>query len=230
MTARNVSAEEALGWGLVNRVVEQDQLLSTAIGLAQEIMQKAPLAVGLAKLIVDQGDGVPKATQMAIQRGPKANSSPPRTSAKRSWPSCKIARPSSRASNIETRGKRRRGLSRFFGALGEKSDCPPLREALSPGSKSTVRAQVEAKERAMSSEVAELIRSLTGPDAAARQDAAERLSQLGPDAQAAAVPLVEACETDEDALREKVTAALQNWDHPCPVTSRSSRHWYRTRR
>ncbi len=43
-------------------------MLPTAIGLAQEIMQNAPLAVGLAKLIVDQGDGVPKATQMAIER------------------------------------------------------------------------------------------------------------------------------------------------------------------
>ncbi len=62
----------------------------------------------------------------------------------------------------------------------------------------------------MSSEVAELIRSLTGPDAEARQNAAERLSRLGPDAQAAAVPLVEACETDEDALRESVTAASKN--------------------
>jgi enoyl-CoA hydratase/carnithine racemase len=68
MTARNVSAEEALGWGLVNRVVAEDQLLPTAIALAKEIMQNAPLAVGLAKLIVDQGDGVPKATQMAIER------------------------------------------------------------------------------------------------------------------------------------------------------------------
>ncbi len=47
-----------------------------------------PLAVGLAKLIVDQGDGVAQGqAQMAIEPGPKASSSPPRTSAKRSWPS-----------------------------------------------------------------------------------------------------------------------------------------------
>jgi enoyl-CoA hydratase/carnithine racemase len=68
LTARNVAADEALGWGLVNRVVPADQVLPTAIALANQIMQNAPLAVGLAKLIVDQGDGVPKATQMAIER------------------------------------------------------------------------------------------------------------------------------------------------------------------
>ncbi len=68
MTARSVPADEALAWGLVNRVVPAEEVLSTAIALAGEIMQNAPLAVGLAKLIVDQGDGVSKATQMAIER------------------------------------------------------------------------------------------------------------------------------------------------------------------
>ncbi len=68
LTARNVAASEALDWGLVNRVVPASEMLPAAIGLAGEIMRNAPLAVGLAKLIVDQGDGVPKATQMAIER------------------------------------------------------------------------------------------------------------------------------------------------------------------
>ncbi len=68
MTARNVPADEALGWGLVNRVVPEAELLAGAAALAGDITRNAPLAVGLAKLIVDQGDGVPKATQMAIER------------------------------------------------------------------------------------------------------------------------------------------------------------------
>ena len=68
LTARNVDAKEALEWGLVNRVVGAGELLPATIGLAGDIMRNAPLAVGLAKLIVDQGDGVPKATQMAIER------------------------------------------------------------------------------------------------------------------------------------------------------------------
>lgn len=68
LTARNVAAQEALEWGLVNRVVPAGQQLTAALALSREIAANAPLAVGLAKLIVDQGDGVPKHTQMAIER------------------------------------------------------------------------------------------------------------------------------------------------------------------
>lgn len=68
MTARNVDAAEALQWGLVNRVVPEAQLLDAAVALAREIAQNAPLAVGMAKLIVDQGNGLDKHTQLAIER------------------------------------------------------------------------------------------------------------------------------------------------------------------
>jgi len=68
MTARSVEAEEALQWGLVNRVVPEEELLDSAIALAQQIAQNAPLAVGMAKLIIDQGDGLDKHTQMALER------------------------------------------------------------------------------------------------------------------------------------------------------------------
>ena len=68
MTARAIGADEALSWRLVNRVASPANLLPTAVTLANQIAANAPLAVGLAKLIVDQGDGVPKQTQMAIER------------------------------------------------------------------------------------------------------------------------------------------------------------------
>ncbi|MEX2114517.1 MAG: HEAT repeat domain-containing protein [Pirellulales bacterium] len=68
----------------------------------------------------------------------------------------------------------------------------------------------------MSAEVEALIQSLRGNDGEARQSAAERLAQLGPDAQAAAVPLVEACAIDDDNLREFVTAALEELGPPLP--------------
>jgi len=68
MTARSIDAEEALAWGLVNRVVPAAELMNRSVALAQEIAANAPLAVGLAKLIVDQGDGVDKHTQMAMER------------------------------------------------------------------------------------------------------------------------------------------------------------------
>ncbi len=68
MTARAIDAQEALQWGLLNRVVPAEGLLAAAIELAQQIAKNAPLAVGMAKLIVDQGDGLDKLSQMAIER------------------------------------------------------------------------------------------------------------------------------------------------------------------
>lgn len=68
MTARAVGAREALGWGLVDRVVPTGEAGAAARALAGEIAKNAPLAVGLAKLVVDQGGGVDRFTQMAIER------------------------------------------------------------------------------------------------------------------------------------------------------------------
>lgn len=68
MTARAIGAEEALSWGLVNRVCATGKHMECATEFANEIAKNAPLAVGLAKLIVDQGSGTPKHTQLAIER------------------------------------------------------------------------------------------------------------------------------------------------------------------
>jgi crotonobetainyl-CoA hydratase len=45
LTGREISAEEAHRWGLVNRVVDQADVLSTAVALAQELCRSAPLSV-----------------------------------------------------------------------------------------------------------------------------------------------------------------------------------------
>ncbi|HRK33231.1 MAG TPA: enoyl-CoA hydratase/isomerase family protein, partial [Candidatus Hydrogenedentes bacterium] len=68
MTARAIGAEEALGWGLVNRIATNGDAFEEASRLADQIAQNAPLAVGMAKRIVDQGDGLDKHSQMAIER------------------------------------------------------------------------------------------------------------------------------------------------------------------
>jgi enoyl-CoA hydratase/carnithine racemase len=68
LTARSIDANEALQWGLVNRVVPPGELQSAAATLGKEIARNAPLAVGMAKLIVDQGDGLDKHSQMALER------------------------------------------------------------------------------------------------------------------------------------------------------------------
>jgi enoyl-CoA hydratase/carnithine racemase len=68
LTARSIDANEAMQWGLVNRVVPASELLAAATELGKQIARNAPLAVGMAKLIVDQGDGLDKHSQMAIER------------------------------------------------------------------------------------------------------------------------------------------------------------------
>lgn len=68
MTCRTVQAPEAHTWGLVDRLVMAAELRDAAAALAEEIAQQAPLAVGMAKLLVDQGDGLDKQTQMALER------------------------------------------------------------------------------------------------------------------------------------------------------------------
>ena len=45
LTGRRIKAEEALGWGLVDDVVPQDVLRETALALARELADNAPLAV-----------------------------------------------------------------------------------------------------------------------------------------------------------------------------------------
>jgi enoyl-CoA hydratase/carnithine racemase len=67
MTARMIAPEEALRIGLVNRVVGAGAHLSAAEELAREIARNAPLAVGLAKKIIDRGHGVDKMTFMEFE-------------------------------------------------------------------------------------------------------------------------------------------------------------------
>jgi enoyl-CoA hydratase/carnithine racemase len=45
LTAQPVTAERALGWGLVDRVVAPNEVLPTALALAAEIARGAPLAL-----------------------------------------------------------------------------------------------------------------------------------------------------------------------------------------
>jgi len=54
MTGAAISPEEALRWGLVNRVVPADQVLDTAIELAGKIARNAPLAVQASKRVLYQ--------------------------------------------------------------------------------------------------------------------------------------------------------------------------------
>jgi enoyl-CoA hydratase/carnithine racemase len=52
-TGRQIEAEQAEQWGMVNYVVPEESLLAKAEELAGEIALAAPLAVGMAKRVID---------------------------------------------------------------------------------------------------------------------------------------------------------------------------------
>jgi enoyl-CoA hydratase/carnithine racemase len=52
-TGRHFDAVYAVRWGIVNEVVPADELLSRSDALVEEIRQAAPLAVGMAKRVID---------------------------------------------------------------------------------------------------------------------------------------------------------------------------------
>jgi len=52
-TGKHIDAAHAEAWGIVNYVVAKEQLLAKGEALAAEINQGAPLAVGMAKRVID---------------------------------------------------------------------------------------------------------------------------------------------------------------------------------
>lgn len=66
-TGRNVTAQEALQMGLVNKIVPADKLIAEAEALIAQISKSAPLAVGLTKRIINKGDSIDKMTQMELE-------------------------------------------------------------------------------------------------------------------------------------------------------------------
>jgi enoyl-CoA hydratase/carnithine racemase len=67
MTARMIDADEAARIGLVNRVVAEGTQIAAAEELAHEIARNSPMAVGMAKRIIDIGQSVDKSTFMELE-------------------------------------------------------------------------------------------------------------------------------------------------------------------
>lgn len=65
---RVMSADEALNYGLVNRVVPVERYLEEAISLGQEIARRAPLAVRLAKEAINNAYETPLREGIAEER------------------------------------------------------------------------------------------------------------------------------------------------------------------
>lgn len=55
MTRKFITAEEAVSWGFVSKIVPPDELLAAAIELADEIKKMPPLALSAVKKAVNRG-------------------------------------------------------------------------------------------------------------------------------------------------------------------------------
>lgn len=67
LTARPFSAEEALAWGMVNKVVAPEALMAEATAAARAICANAPIAVRQAKRAMNAGVDVDLKTALAIE-------------------------------------------------------------------------------------------------------------------------------------------------------------------
>ena len=73
LTGDLISSSEAKEIGLVNAVVSADQLMAKTEEYAGKIMKRAPLAVGMAKQIINTALSVDAATGRALERLVKAS-------------------------------------------------------------------------------------------------------------------------------------------------------------
>jgi len=68
LSGRQVDATEALGMGLVDRVVPDEAVLETALAWAAELAAGAVVAQGLAKRAIDEGLSRPLAAGLTLER------------------------------------------------------------------------------------------------------------------------------------------------------------------
>ncbi|GAC1608902.1 MAG: enoyl-CoA hydratase/isomerase family protein [Mycobacteriales bacterium] len=68
LTGKRIDAETAARWGLVNRVVPQEELLTAAFELAREISANAPLAVQATKELALRSRDVDRNTGLRLEQ------------------------------------------------------------------------------------------------------------------------------------------------------------------
>ncbi|WLD94131.1 enoyl-CoA hydratase-related protein [Alkalihalobacillus sp. AL-G] len=67
LTAKKLSSEEALGYGIVNEVVSGDSLIQTAEQWAERMLQNGPIALKQAKYAIKQGMNVDLETGLNLE-------------------------------------------------------------------------------------------------------------------------------------------------------------------
>ena len=74
LTGRRITAAEALGYGLVNRVTEAGQALDGARALAAEILDGSPTSVRLSLRVMAETRGIPDVIDAVTYRSPPSMS------------------------------------------------------------------------------------------------------------------------------------------------------------
>ena len=67
LTGKQLSAEDALHWGLLNQVVPPDRLISTAMEMAKQISINSPRAVSFAMEAINEGSDMPLAQGLFME-------------------------------------------------------------------------------------------------------------------------------------------------------------------
>jgi enoyl-CoA hydratase len=67
-TGRIIDADTALQWGIVNKVAPHEELQITARALASELASKAPVAMKVAKSLIEKGADVDLQSALALER------------------------------------------------------------------------------------------------------------------------------------------------------------------
>jgi E-phenylitaconyl-CoA hydratase len=68
LTGERIDAKQAARWGLINRIVPRDELMSTAMSVARTIAANAPLAVQAAKEMALRARDVDRATGLRLEQ------------------------------------------------------------------------------------------------------------------------------------------------------------------
>jgi enoyl-CoA hydratase/carnithine racemase len=107
LTGAPFSAEEALAWGVANRICEPGRLLDEALAAAGRVAANAPLSVRAIKRAIDAGADRPPPRPWPWSSRPTTASSRPPTASKASAPTTRSASPRSKANSAGFRWRGR---------------------------------------------------------------------------------------------------------------------------
>ena len=68
MTGLRINAERAEAWGLITQAVANDKLEEAVAGLANELAERAPLALRTLKMVLNRGADAPLDTALELER------------------------------------------------------------------------------------------------------------------------------------------------------------------